>query len=505
MTIKRNIIANYIGQFYVTLVGILFVPSYVKFMGAEAYGLVGFFAMMQAWFLLLDMGLTPTMSREVARFQGGAVDAMSLRGLLRTLEGIFGGVALLGMAGILAGSGFIATKWLKFKDLSVHEVKQAIMLMAIIAALRWICGLYRGAINGFEQLIWLNLFNIIVSTFKFILILPFFVYVGATPVKFFGYQLVIAIIECAALIIKTYELMPKFGTSAKVTWDIKSLESVLRFSLTVAFTGVVWVFITQIDKLVLSKILNFSDYGYYTLAVLVAGGVTIVGGPISGALLPRMTKLNAEGDEVGLIRLYRNATQAVAIIVIPITIILALFAEQVLWAWTGDIAISHKAAPILTLYVVGNGILALAAFPYYLQFSKGDLKLHLLGNTLFVVIFLPSLIWAARMHGAIGAGYAWVFANLVPFSIWLPVVHRRFVKGLHLKWLFHDLLPIVISTGLVVIVFRKLIIWPNSRVTVIFVILFISGALFTAASFASSYMRGLVVGGWHNLRNLRES
>ena len=116
MTIKRNVIANYIGQSYVTLVGILFVPSYVKYMGAEAYGLVGFFAMMQAWFLLLDMGLTPTMSREVARFQGGAVDVMTLRGLLRTLEGIFGGVALLGMAGILASSGFIASKWLKFKD-----------------------------------------------------------------------------------------------------------------------------------------------------------------------------------------------------------------------------------------------------------------------------------------------------------------------------------------------------------------------------------------------------
>ncbi|MEI7816873.1 MAG: oligosaccharide flippase family protein [Desulfuromonadales bacterium] len=505
MTIKRNVIANYIGQAYVTLVGILFVPSYVKYMGAEAYGLVGFFAMMQAWFLLLDMGLTPTMSREVARFQGGAVDAMTLRGLLRTLEGIFGSVALLGMAGILASSGFIATKWLKFKDLSVHEVKQAIMLMAIITALRWICGLYRGAINGFEHLIWLNVFNIIITTFKFIIILPYFIYVGASPVKFFSYQLVVAIVECAVLTIKTYELMPKLGANTKLSWEIKPLASVLKFSLTVAFTGVVWVFLTQIDKLVLSKILDLAEYGYFSLAVLVAGGVTIVGGPISGALLPRMTKLNAEGDEAGLIRLYRNATQAIAIIVIPITIILALFAEQVLWAWTGDASISHKAAPILSLYVIGNGILALAAFPYYLQFSKGDLKLHLIGNILFVIIFLPSLIWATRMHGAIGAGYAWVFANLVPFSIWLPIVHRRFVKGLHLKWLFHDLLPVVISTGIVVVIIRELIIWPISRISVSFIVISISVILFLAAFFASSYMRGLLLSGWQIRRNFPKS
>ena len=31
-------------------------PLYIKYMGAEAYGLVGFFTMLQAWFGLLDMG-----------------------------------------------------------------------------------------------------------------------------------------------------------------------------------------------------------------------------------------------------------------------------------------------------------------------------------------------------------------------------------------------------------------------------------------------------------------
>ncbi|MGH9879537.1 MAG: oligosaccharide flippase family protein, partial [Nitrososphaerales archaeon] len=68
MSLKRNIIANYASQIYVTLIGIVMVPLYVRYMGAEAYGLVGFFAMLQAWFQLLDMGLTPTMARETARF-----------------------------------------------------------------------------------------------------------------------------------------------------------------------------------------------------------------------------------------------------------------------------------------------------------------------------------------------------------------------------------------------------------------------------------------------------
>ena len=32
------------------------VPLYVRYMGVEAYGLVGFYAMLQGWFMLLDMG-----------------------------------------------------------------------------------------------------------------------------------------------------------------------------------------------------------------------------------------------------------------------------------------------------------------------------------------------------------------------------------------------------------------------------------------------------------------
>jgi len=88
MSLKRNILANYASQFYVTIIYIVMVPSYIKYMGSEAYGLIGFFAMLQVWFALLDMGLTPTMSRETARYNGGATDALSYRRLVRALEGI---------------------------------------------------------------------------------------------------------------------------------------------------------------------------------------------------------------------------------------------------------------------------------------------------------------------------------------------------------------------------------------------------------------------------------
>ncbi len=54
--------------------GFLFVPLYIKFIGIEAYGLIGLFFVMQALFAVMDMGLSATASREIARLYRTARD-----------------------------------------------------------------------------------------------------------------------------------------------------------------------------------------------------------------------------------------------------------------------------------------------------------------------------------------------------------------------------------------------------------------------------------------------
>jgi O-antigen/teichoic acid export membrane protein len=492
VSLKKNVIANYVGQFYLTIIGIVMVPIYVRYMGAEAYGLVGFFALIQAWFQLLDIGLTPTMVRETARYQGGATDALGLRRLLRALEGFFVGVAVLGGLAMLAGSDLIATRWLKAQQLPLAEVRQAVMLMAVIVSLRWVCGLYRGAINGFERLVWLNGFNVLVATARFILVIPVFLFIGARPVHFFGFQLLIALVEVVVLVVQTYRLLPPVPAGEPIPWAWEPLRANLTFSLSIAFTGSVWVLVTQTDKLILSKLLTLTEYAYFSLAVLVASGVMVVIGPVSSALLPRLTRLAAEGDDAGLIKLYRNATQAVAIIAIPAALVLAFFAEQVVWGWTGNAAIAHKAAPVLRLYGLGNAFLALAAFPYYLQFAKGDLKLHLIGNIIFVTVLIPCLILATSRFGATGAGWIWLGSNACFFLFWTPIVHRRFFKDLHTPWLLRDILPIVVGPVLLAVVLQGRLAWPGSRAGTFGLAMAIGMGLLAVAGAGSSAVRNRV-------------
>lgn len=443
-SLSNNIIANYASQIYVTLIGIVMLPLYIKYMGVEAYGLVGFFALLQAWFNLLDMGLTPTMSREAARFFGGATDALSYRRLVRTLEGIFLVVALAGGGAMFAAAGYISSDWLNTTQLPIAEVQTSLQLMAIIIAMHWMCGLYRSVISGSERLVWLGWYVSFIATVRFIGVLFVLMFIGTTPAIFFSYQFGVAVLELAGLLFYGYRLMPPIPRGRRVPWSWAPLKPMLRFSLTIAFTSSVWVLVTQTDKLVLSKLLPLAEYGYFTLAVLVAGGVMMISGPISGAIMPRMAYLEAKGDHDGLIRVYRQATQLVAVIASAASITASFFAEPLLWAWTGDKMLAHKAAPILILYAIGNGILAVSAFPYYLQYAKGNLRMHLIGNALFVVVLVPAIIWAASKYGGVGAGYVWLAMNLIAFVAWLPLVHRKFAPGLNLKWYLQDVLIIYI-------------------------------------------------------------
>ena len=442
MSLKKNILANYASQIYVTLIGIVMVPLYIKYMGAEAYGLVGFFAMLQAWFMLLDMGLTPTMARETARFQGGVTDALSFRRLVRALEGVFLVVALLGGAALFAAASYIARDWLQASQLPIAEVQRALELMALIIALRWMCGLYRGAISGSERLVWLGGYNSAIATLRFVVVLPVLMFIGVTPTVFFSFQFGVAVIELAGLMFYSYRLLPEIPQGHRLPWDWTPLKPVLKFSLIIAFTSSVWVLVTQTDKLVLSKILPLAEYGYFTLAVLVAGGIVLLIAPVTGAIMPRMVKLEAEGDQAGCIRIYRQATQLVAVIAGAASITLAYCAEPLLWAWTDNQTIAHQAAPILILYAVGNGILAVSGFPYLLQYAKGDLRLHLIGNALFVVLLVPAIIWAASQYGGVGAGYVWLILNLLTFVTWVPLVHHKFAPGLNFRWFIQDILII---------------------------------------------------------------
>lgn len=449
MSLKANIAANYASQIYTTLIGIVLVPLYLRYMGSEAYGLVGFFAMLQAWFNLLDLGLTPTIARESARFKGGAIAALDYRRLYRSLGLVFLVIAVAGGALLFALADTIARHWLNLGHLPPGEVVTAVQIMAVSVALRWMGGLYRGVVSGSERLVWLGGFNALVATLRFVGVLGSMWVWGFTPAVFFWHQLAVAALEMLVLLWMCHALLPRPELTAAIGWSMKPIRPLLRFSLSIAVTSSVWVLVTQTDKLLLSGILPLAEFGYFSSAVLVAGGITLLTGPISSSIMPRMARLHAEQNGTEVRRIYDSATQLVAITAGTAATTMAWCAEPLMYAWTGSREISDNTADVLRLYAVGNGLLAISAFPFYLQYARGGLRHHFIGNCAMGLLLVPTVIYAASSFGAVGAGWAWVAVNLLYLVLWVAYTHAQLEPGLHLRWLRDNVLAVILPAQLV--------------------------------------------------------
>lgn len=472
-SLRTNILASYVSQIYLIIISIAILPVYIKYMGAEAYGLVGFFAMLQGLFSLLDFGLTPTISRQTAQYNAGAETALNFRRLFRALSSIFVVIAVVGGGVLFLLNDYIAKNWLKLENLNIQDVLFCLQIMAVCVSLRWMTGLYRGVISGFEQIVWLSVINSLIATLRFPGVLLYMYYFGFTVRSFFIFQFFIAILEFLLLAIKSSLLLPKIESRELIGWSLKPVKPVLSFALTIAFTSSVWVLFTQLDKFVLSGILSLSDYGYFTLAVLVAGGILQLSAPISAPIMPRMARLEGEKQHEQMRQVYLNATQFIAVIVVTAGIVLAGVAKPVLYAWTGDMALAAQAAPVLQLYALGNALLALAAFPYYLQYAKGKLFYHFIGSISSVIILVPTIIWAAKNYGAIGAGWVWFLTQVVYLVFWVSYIHTKIEPHINLLW-FKSFLPSVITVSVFTLLTNQWIEYSGDRFLIFLKIILIS-------------------------------
>jgi len=447
VSLKQNILSGYFTQVYTAVIGIVMVPVYMRYLGVEAYGLVGFFAMLQAWLQLMDMGLAPTLSRELSRFRAGALSAKEACHLVRSLEWLFGILAAVCIAASLLGSPWIATNWLKVQNLDINEVSTCIAIMGGIGGLKWLTGIYRSGLIGLDKQLSVNGATVIISTLRSVVVVVILMYWSSSPLGFFSYQAVIALIECLAFQQILYRFLPPVQMPILPDWS--ALHKISRFAGSIAFTAGLWVFIMQLDKLILSHFLSLKDYGYFTLAVSVAAGITLLSAPLIQSLQPRLTILVAQAQDAELIQLYRTATQSTTVIMVSIAGTMAAFSEPLIFAWTGNLDLAKQAAPVLLWYALGNAVVGILSLPYLLQYARGYLRLHVIGNILFGLFWVPAVVFSSSRYGGVGTGVTWFAGNLLFLLVWVSLVHKRLAPSILFSWLIDDIARIAVPAGIV--------------------------------------------------------
>lgn len=448
LSVLRNSGLNYLGQAYAVLVGILILPFYLGHLGAEAYGLIGFFAVLQAWLQLLDAGMSPALVRQVAHYRGQQAlspPADESGRLLRSFELLFLPIALSTCLAIGLSSRWIAEHWLQAQELDTATIAQCVGLMGLMVALRLYATLYKSGLQGLEQHGWINGANILIATLRYFGGLLLVAEISQDPLDFFRFQVAVAVVETLLFATRAYRQL--LGRRWLTGFDWRVVRPVLPFAAGISLTSVLWVVLTQLDKVLLSKELLLEEYGYFSLVALICNGLLTLINPLVQALLPRMTVMLAEQRVDEMHALYLNATRFVCSVLFPLAAVIAFHARELVLAWTGDAAAADWSQTILAWYALGSAVMAVGTFQFFLQYAYGQLRMHVWYSLVSTALSIPLVVWAVFAHGALGAALTWFALRLLAFLIWPAVVHRRFAPGLHITWM-KDVLRISAMTAL---------------------------------------------------------
>lgn len=444
MSLKRNFSVGLFSSIWSALIGLAVVPLYLKFLGTESYGLIGFFATMQAFLQLLDMGLSPTINREVARCSASG-NLQEAKELLHTVAVVYWTIAGVIALIVLALAPVIAEHWLQSKHLPTETIEKAVMLMGMVVACRWPVGLYMGALMGLQRVALSSIIGTIFATLTSLGAVAVLAFISPTIKAFFIWQACVGIIFAIIIRMVAWRVLGSKNESRR--FSFANLKRIWRFSAGISGVAITGAILIQLDKVLLSKLLNLEDFGRYMLAATISNGLYIILTPLFNAVYPRMTALIASGNIDKLTDLYKMGTRLFLAALFPIAITAAVFSKDLLFLWTRNKELAESSSLIVSFFLIGTTLNGVMHFPFALQLAYGETRLPFKINLILIAIMVPMTITLAKTFGAVGGAGSWALLNFIYVFIGTWLTHRVLLKGIGSQWLMGDvMLPFVIAS-----------------------------------------------------------
>ena len=451
-SLNRNIIANYAGRTWTVLLSILFIPVYLRFMGVEAYGLIGFYIVLSSVFGILDLGIGSTINRELARLSAAAGTAITQRDVVRSLELIYWVMAILAGGLVILFAPFITYHWINAQNINQTSVLNAVKLMGIALTLQFPQSLYQGGLLGLQRQVLVNAILIVTGTLRSggsILVLWL---VSPTIEAFLVWQVASGVVGCAVFIIAMWTSLPKHEQLPRFRRQI--IYDIWKYAAAIAANGLIGIILTQIDKIILSKMLTLKMFAYYSIAATVASAIWMIIIPFNTALFPRFVQIHEMKLKAELNTLFHRSSQLLSILLFPVCALLIIFSREILQLWMHDPAISENCHMIVSLLVIGTMLNGVASIPGYSAAAFGWPQLITYTNVIQAIVIIPSIVILVHIFQGVGAAIAYILMNCTYILFMVPLYFHRYLKVEMKRWYLFDIaVPAVMAFSICMLSF----------------------------------------------------
>ncbi|UNM21773.1 oligosaccharide flippase family protein [Pseudomonas sp. ArH3a] len=420
----KNISANFLGQGWIAFMGICFVPLYLKFIGVEGYGLVGFFIILSSAMTMFDGGFGAVATREASKYEtASAAERLKVILTLKSVECIFWGVAITVGTGVILLAPMIAEYWLTVSLDKIQSVTQSLRIMGVALLLQFPIALYYGSLIGLQRHVTLNSISSFFATTRAAGAALVLWIVSPTVEAFLIWQAINSLATVLVLRMKLVNGLPEWKEAGLFSLDI--IQRLGGFAAGVGITNILAFLLMQVDKIILSKILPLKDFGCYMLAWTVGSVAFRLISPIFNVYYPKLVSLVAAQNTADTFHTFTRASQVLSLLVIPFSLWVAMYSHPLMLFWTRDETVATQANAPLMVLAIGTMLYSFMQMPYALQLAHGWTRFSVWQNATAVVFMVPLTYYLATHYGLNGSAWPWLILNVGYVAICSPIIFRK--------------------------------------------------------------------------------
>jgi len=406
--LMQNIVTNYLAVAWLGGLSLLLIPVYLRLLGPQQWGLVAVCMTVQAVWGLLDAGLGQIMPRDVARAQG---DRAALARIYRLYASAYG---VLGLAGFILGQlavDWLAGTWLQADGLARGQIEWALRLVLLQFLFQFANQAATGYWSGSEQQALLNVRQCVFTTLK-----------HATALTGVAFWRTDALGYLAGFVLWS---MVEWAWNRRAVWrqlgcpgagGVRGAELLLlaRQAGALAVGVLIGILLSQMDRLVLSRIVDVTAFGRYVIVTQLGFALLQLQYPLMRAYFPRVVRDDEQGAPA---RSLRQLGLALLVLCALPCAGLALFAPWLLQLWLGDPQVVLDVVAPLRLMLLAVVLNAAYHVIYQRMLARGASGQVMRINLIALLCVLAWLPWAAGRFGIVAGGGAWVLVSLVQLTL----------------------------------------------------------------------------------------
>lgn len=396
-------------------------PPLLASLGADRFGVLALAWGVLGYFGLFDLGLGRALTQRVAEYVGrGEFD--SLPTLVSTALAIMAAVGVVGLLVAYVISPWLASSALRVAPDLVAETIAAFRLIAFAIPLLVLTAGLRGVLEGLAMFGPLNVIRVPLGILTFL-----------APLAAARFTTDLAWMTGILVVLRVASLAAHFAYCRRAIPGLRRLDQIDRAQLGPLFRFGGWMTVSNIigplmvyfDRFLIGAMVSLAAVTYYVVPYEVITKLWIIPAAVVSVLFPGFARALPGGSE-SMARLYGWGIKAVFLGVVPVTLLFAYLAPELLPLWMGK-SFSPEAGRVAQWLSLGVLVNSFAQVPFALLQGAGrpdfTAKLHLIE----LPVYLALMYELTKLFGIEGAAIAWT-ARVALDALLLAAVATRVVK-----------------------------------------------------------------------------